>query len=286
MRKLKAYDQNCFDFHKEVLASKNNTKKDPTYKGRVESLNEDITHQFDLYDSLFAINDLPLLTNKAFTVQCVEDLKKLYSYDLKAIQKLKIKVTTTEAGRVLNTCQNCAINQVNSFDHFVPQIDFPEFSVNPKNLFPSCTECNSKKSRIWKEDGKRKFLNLYLDELPTVQYLFVDIEFENGLPIAKFKVENINGINNETFELLKNHYDKLDLCNRYSSAIDETVTNTIISINEGLNSMSKDELRIVNLERQEKSKLAFGHNYWKAILQIELVNSDQFVSYAQSNPIG
>ena len=50
--------------------------------------------------------------------------------------------------------------------------------------------------------------------------------------------------------------------------------------------MTIDDLRTVNKGRQEKSKLAFGHNYWKAILQIELVNSDQFVRYAQSNPIG
>lgn len=286
MKRLKAYDQDCFDFHKKVLASKNNTRKDPTYKGRVESLDADVTQQFDLYDSLFAINDLPLLTNKTFTVQSTEDLKKLYSYDLNAIQELKIKITTTEAGRVVNTCQNCTINQVNSFDHFAPQTEFPEFIVNPKNLFPSCTECNSKKSRIWREEGKRKFLNLYLDELPSVQYLFVDIEFENEVPIAKFKVENPNGIDNETFELLKSHYDNLDLCNRFYSAMDETLTNTIIAIIEGLKSMSIDDLRIVNLGRQEKSKLAFGHNYWKAILQIELVNSDRFISFAQSNPIG
>ena len=145
MRKLKAYEQNCFDFHKKVLASKNNTKKDPKYKGRVENLDGDVTQQFNLYDSLFAINNLPLITNRPFDVQSTEDLKKLYSYDLNAIQKLKIKLTTTEAGRIVNTCQNCTINQVNSFDHFVPQSEFPEFSVNPKNLFPSCTECNSKK---------------------------------------------------------------------------------------------------------------------------------------------
>ncbi len=282
MRNLAPYNEDCFEFHKNVLKSKNNTKKDPTYKERVESLHEEVKPQFVLYDSHFGSDSLPLLTNKAFDVQSIDDLRKLYSYDLSLIQKLKIKVTTDTTRRVISTCQNCTINQVNSFDHIVPQTEFPEFSVNPKNLFPSCTECNSKKSKIWRKDGKRTFLNLYLDELPQVQYLFVSISFEDNVPIAKFKVENKNGIDDNLFEIIKNHYDKLSLCERFAAAIDETVINTINDINSGLRYVPLDEFRKVYIEDQTKLFMAFGFNFWKTILQLELVNNDQFISYAQS----
>jgi 5-methylcytosine-specific restriction endonuclease McrA len=281
MRKLKVYDQSSFDFHKEVIASKKNTKDDPSYKTRVTLLNENINSQFIRYDSLFESNDLQSITNLMLSIQNIDDLKKLYSYELDPIKKIKIKVTTSEVGRIINTCQNCTINQIDSFDHLIPQGEFSEFSVNPKNLFPSCTDCNRRKNSVWRANGKRKFLNLYLDELPNVQYLFVDIVFENDVPVALFKVENPYGIDVEMFELIKSHYDKLELCNRFSSAIEDTVVLTIIAINEGLESIPIEEFRKTNTNSQDKVKIAFGFNYWKAILQTALVDSDLFIEYAQ-----
>ena len=76
MKNLAPYNEDCFEFHKAVLKSKNNTKKDPTYKARVEGLHEEVQPQFVLYDSHFGSDSLPLITNNAFEAQSIEDLKK------------------------------------------------------------------------------------------------------------------------------------------------------------------------------------------------------------------
>ena len=78
----------------------------------------------------------------------------------------------------------------------------------------------------------------------------MSISFEDNVPIAKFKVENKNGIDDNLFEIIKNHYDKLSLCERFAAAIDETVINTINDINSGLRYVPLDEFRKVYFEDQ------------------------------------
>ena len=58
MKNLQHYTDDAFEFHKEVLESKNKTKKDPTYKERIENMNDVIEGQFSVYDESFTQNVL------------------------------------------------------------------------------------------------------------------------------------------------------------------------------------------------------------------------------------
>ena len=162
MNNLKNSTINAITFFDDVVNLKKNTKSDPTYKVRVNLLRNDIQNKFNEYDTLFVKNNLVTINPFGYTNQDKVDLLKLYSYQSKIIQKLKNSITTTEHNRIINTCQNCTISEVNSFDHIIPKNEFPEFSVNPKNLFPSCTICNGYKSEVWRHNGTNLFLNLYL----------------------------------------------------------------------------------------------------------------------------
>lgn len=137
MNNLKNSTINAITFFDDVVNLKKNTKSDPTYKVRVNLLRNDIQNKFNEYDTLFVKNNLVTINPFGYTNQDKVDLLKLYSYQSKIIQKLKNSITTTEHNRIINTCQNCTISEVNSFDHIIPKNEFPEFSVNPKNLFPS-----------------------------------------------------------------------------------------------------------------------------------------------------
>ena len=160
MRNLQHYSNDTFEFHKKVLESKNKTKKDPTYKERIENMDDDIDSQFLVYDDNFAQNTLESIDKYKCTNSEKNDLLKLYSYKNSVIKRLKVKITTTDTNRIINTCPNCTISEINSFDHYLPKDEFPEFVVNPKNLFPSCTICNGYKNDVWLEGGQRLFLNL------------------------------------------------------------------------------------------------------------------------------
>ncbi|MBD1398818.1 hypothetical protein H9Q13_16725 [Pontibacter sp. JH31] len=278
MRTLNFYDEDAFDFYEDVIKSKRNSKDDPHYKQRVSSHNETIKLLYSNYDRNFGRNSLQLLSKHGFAGSDKEDLHRLYSYKAKKFQSLKIKLTTTESNKKLSTCQNCTIGEVNSFDHFVPQEEFAEFVVNPKNLFPSCTKCNGYKSTAWRNGNKKLFLNLYLDSLPEEQYLFVNIINGNGSIETEFYLANTNGIDQELYELIHNHYIKLHLCPRFSENADTVITELENSIKNIAKKLPKNEVIETIVETASDNKVAFGHNYWKSVLEIALVRDATFMN--------
>jgi len=232
MKNVKPYQDNTFEFHKDIIASKNISKKDPKFKERLNSYNGDIKILFQDYNTKFLSNNLAKLNEFGYSNIEKETLLKLYTFKAKKFQALKIKLTTKEGNIVDNTCQNCTLSEVNSFDHVLPKDDFPEFVVNPKNLFPSCTNCNSRKGTAWRENGRSIFLNLCIDILPNEQYLFVDIQIENSKLQLTYSIENRNKIDNELYTLIDTHYIKLGLCQRFKDNSDVVVSELENEIDE------------------------------------------------------
>ena len=278
MKNLPHYTDDAFEFHKEVLESKNETKKDPTYKERIENMNDAIAGQFLVYDENFVQNFLENIDNYGHTEDEKNDLLKLYSYKNSVIKSLKIKITTTDANRIINTCPNCTINEIDSFDHYLPKGQFPEFVVNPKNLFPSCTVCNRYKNEKWINTGKRLFLNLYLDRLPAEQYLFARLIIDKDVVTANFYLQNNGSITDSLFEIIETHYNRLHLLKRFSANINEVVTSLENTITPFIGKLPLDEIKNTIIEKSNCDKIAFGHNYWKSILGIELMNNTEYMS--------
>lgn len=277
MKNVKCYSENAFDFHKEIIKRKRNSAADPDYKTRLAALDDDIELLYKVFDEKFKTNELQALTAHGYKGENHSDLLSLYAYKNKLIQKLKIKLTTTETNRIINTCQNCTINEINSFDHFIPKSEFSEFVVNPKNLFPSCTTCNSFKLTAWRKNGKRIFLNLYIDTLPQVQYLFVNIKVKSEKIETTFYVENRSGIDSDLFTLIDTHYNKLELCPRFSGNNDSVITPLKNTIESFVGKLQTSQIKKSVLETSKKNMLAFGNNYWKSVLEIALVNDKDFM---------
>lgn len=281
MRKLNSYNDDTFEFYKEVVASKKNSKQDNDYKERLAGFQDTVENQFEHYDDSFGNNDLVGLASHGYIDGDKADLLRLYSYKGKNIQKLKVAVTTTARNRILSTCQNCTIGEVNSFDHFVNKEEFPEFSVHPNNLFPSCTKCNSYKGQEWREHGQVTYLNLYLDNLPEDQYLFVDINVEdNDVILTEFYVENLNGINPVFFERIQNHYSNLHLCQRFQENADTVITSLENTVRTYADKLPLEDIIELVIENSERDLIYYGYNYWKSILVIALMRNDDFIEMA------
>jgi hypothetical protein len=278
MRKLIPFNGNSFSFYKDVVASKRNSANDPNYKTRLGSMEALVEPLFQNYENRFADNRLELLMAQTLTNTQKADLLRLYSYGSSILQKLKIKLTTIGVNKVLNTCQCCTIGEVGSFDHMVPQEEFPEFSVNPKNLFPSCSICNSYKNDLWRVGGNRSFLNLFLDDLPQVQYLLVDLEDPAGVVRPNFRLQNNNGINAPTFQLISNHFSRLHLLDRFRLSSDSVITPVINAIKAGKDG-ALTKLQIADQIRRtsEGNRISYGFNYWKSILELALASNGDFI---------
>lgn len=280
MRNLSHYNEDSFEFHKDVIDSKRNSTSDPNYKTRVAGYNPIISNLFQQYDDSFSTDNLVSLIDYGFGEDEASDLRRLYSYRSKIFQGLKILLTTTDRGRILNTCQNCTISEVNSFDHYVPKEEFPEYSAHPKNLFPSCTKCNSYKGEIWRDNGATKFLNLYIDVLPIEQYLFVDVDVNGGVVSTRFYLENVNGIPPDLFSRIESHYSRLHLCQRFSENTDSVITPLINQINGHLDKLEIEDIIELIEDSSERNKVSYGYNYWKSVLELELIANDEFIQLA------
>jgi len=277
MRNLKAYTEDAFLFHKNVVKRKQNPKADLGYKARLDSYNSKVENQFKLYDNGFNDKILENLIALSLTAQEKSDILALYSYKAKAIQNLKIKLTTTETNRIISTCQNCTIGEVSSMDHILPKETFAEFVVHPKNLFPSCSKCNSFKVNSWLEDGRRVFLNLFIDELPPEQYLFVNAVVTTDNIQTFFQVENRNGIPQELFRLIQSHYGKLYLCQRFSESASEVITALDNSIVPYVGKLPPHEIISAVKEKILRDKSVFGPNYWKSVLELSLIDNKDYL---------
>ncbi len=311
MRNLLPYKGNTFDFHKDVISRKRHTPKDPNFKTRVTSYNNVIENKFEEYENKFINDRLEDLVPVGYTGEKKNTLHKLYKYKSKILKDLKNSLTKTVHDRKSSRCQNCTISEVNSFDHFLPKDEFAEFSVNPINLFPSCTICNSYKGEIWRENSKRVFLNLYIDILPKKQYLFIDTNINGDDINLTYKLSNIDynrvqkvlkqlkwssntlnftlkdydkqfytifSTNFKLFNLINNHYHKLHLCTRFKENSGDIITELDIEINRYKSEISIENIKKVIVQQCNDYREIFGFNYWESILKLSLINDPNYIN--------
>lgn len=277
MKNLSHFKESPLDFFDEVLKSKRNSKIDLTYKDRIILLRPNVLTKMIEYDDSFFKNKLTEINQFGYIDPAKKDLIKLYSFKNKKLKSLRITLTTTEHNRIINTCQNCTINEITSFDHLLPKEEFPEYSIHPKNLFPSCVACNGYKNIKWRHNGQPLFLNLYLDPLPLLQYLFVDIIITPNSISTNFYINNTNNIPIILYNIIESHYIKLHLLERFnlnSHDIIVELKNTIISQK---NDLSKTKIKSIITNNVTRNRDAFGFNYWKSILTLELINNAVFM---------
>ena len=113
--------------------------------------------------------------------------------------------------------------------------------------------------------------------MPTEQYLFVDINIIANTISINYKLENIdNKINPDIFNMLKKHYESLDLFDRFKNNSDNVISELINSLNTFKYGMEIDNLKTICIESKNKQKKVYGNNYWKIILELTLLRNDIF----------
>ncbi len=276
MLKINSYNESSFSFYKDVVSSKRNTVNKPTLKEELETISNDQSSYFDVYDDAFSSNSLSTIVAVSYNDNDKANLNGLYSYRSKKIQELKnlLTIHPLHTESILNTCQNCTINEADTMDHVLAQTEFPEFAVHPKNLFPCCGFCNKKKSdKYLDEEGDQLFLNLFLDELPQSQYLHVDFG-DNWLP--RFYLDQPIDVSDEVFNLIKSHYERLDLLTRFRDDSNKIINSlrTIIKVFGG----TKIQDIVNRMEECCLEKEPFlGYNHREIVLYRALGSSEKFI---------
>lgn len=282
MKKIRHYEGNSMDFHDSVVEKKHYHPTDPGYKKRIQKLRPFTEKRFKEYDENFANDKLEKFEESDDAKNNKKDFQSLYKYDVEPFVSLNIELSTDERGRKYPYCPLCDMEGTSSFDHILPQSKFPELSDHPLNLIRSCQRCNGKKSSSWKENGKRRYIDLYVDDIPNIQFLFVLVKIDatgNSLDVT-FSVDNQNGIDSEKFRMIFNHFSDLDICIRYNDGADEVISSLQDDVVNNLKlSATRDDIKEAILNKCMREQKRHGVDYWRAILKKACAENDEVLDF-------
>lgn len=201
----------------------------------------------------------------------IDIMKSCYEGPTKPLKNLKQKLE-----EVFDLCPYCNMGEISTTDHYLPQAEFPQYTILYYNLIPSCAKCNNLKWIKWLEHGVRKILHIYFDDIPeNEQFLHITLSITNDsiLPHYYFEFDPTNYLN----KVLENHLNTLDLFNRYAKSINNEISNFITSIIQNPTSDIVDLSFIKNRASYEYRVKIKGKsmNYWKAILYKEIAENEE-----------
>lgn len=193
-----------------------------------------------------------------------------------AVGKLKKDILENMPPVIRAKCPYCMISAPDTFEHYLDKSEYPEFSVYSKNLIPCCTQCNNLKgTKFLDENGTRMFIQFYYDDLPSDNFLKIEVKLKDGRPAIgdiylDFKSEeSVNSI-------IKNHFMTLKLIKRYRDQLNERLSSIYYELQSyGDYPMERVikilKIRIIALEKEH------GANYWEACLYKGILNNSHLV---------
>jgi hypothetical protein len=176
-------------------------------------------------------------------------------------------------------CPFCGISESSTLDHYLPKEQYPEFSVFPKNLVPSCAVCNTRKRDRILDDGTnvRMFLHPCYDVIPDIAFLRVRARMEADALVLSYRLVRPAGMALQTFQHLRNHFDELDLADRYRRMGLEHLGGQYPALRRAYGP-GEDAGRVAEklIEGAEDFEEVQGPNYWLAKLYRALAGDDDF----------
>lgn len=176
-------------------------------------------------------------------------------------------------------CPFCGISESSTLDHYLPKEQFPEFSVFPNNLCPSCAVCNTRKRDRILDDGTnvRMFLHPCYDQIPDTGFLVVRVRMEADALVLSYRLVRPAGMALQVFQHLRSHFNELNLADRYRLMGLEHLGGQYPALRRAYG-LGEDAERVADKLREgaEDFEEVFGPNYWLAKLYRALADNEDF----------
>lgn len=275
MRNLVSIDGPYFTQYLGVVSD----KRDSDMVSRLIGIICTICTRYNRYEDLFTARNLVGIENSPFE-RNHGDLLHCYRSATETLNETRRQIRAAQPDDLKGTCQYCGMYKPNTFDHFLPISDYPEFSTHPLNLIPCCGECNGKKKAYWIDGGELGIINFYLNEVPTSRFLLSSVSMVHGDPVAKFDLININNeVEEGFFRVIERHFIQLELLKRYNDDAPAELAEIIRIILTYSHGASGVELSNNLHEDFQSLSIKFGANYWRAELRKGLSESESFINY-------
>lgn len=185
-------------------------------------------------------------------------------------------------------CPFCGdIGQTKNLDHFLPKAHFPEFSVTPLNLVPSCRDCNmGEKGEAYATIEDDQAIHPYVDKdlFYQQQWVFAEyIDEDDGA--IRYYVQCPAIWRDEDKNRAVNHFNSLNLASRYSLEAGKHLSEVIDQKNAFKKMImgfspdaSTEAIKNAFVEANLQPLINSGqfHNHWKKVMYQCLASSVQF----------
>lgn len=174
------------------------------------------------------------------------ELVKLYEQYFRASEKPARKVYDSILNSAQDKCPFCGgIGTPRNLDHFLPKAHYPQFSVLPINLVPSCRDCNMDgKGKNFANSAEKQIIQPYLDNKRFFidQWIFaVYVAVDDGEPgVFKYYVLPPEGWPEVDKQRARRHFEGFDLAKRYATKAAEQLGTVLGQIR----SMEQEDLDI------------------------------------------
>lgn len=178
----------------------------------------------------------------------------------------------------LGKCPFCGFGHASTLDHYLPKTLYPQLSVLPLNLLPSCKDCNTGKSTVIATTGESQTLHPYFDHHNFIneQWLFAEV-MQTAPVTIKFFVRAPTHWDDLSKARAQAHFSDFKLNSRYSVE----ASNEIACLRDSL--QSYQELLGSNGVKQSLLIEAQSHynqhsNSWQTAMYQALCSSDWYCS--------
>jgi hypothetical protein len=148
------------------------------------------------------------------------------------------------------------------------------------NLIPCCSIYNSTKHDDWlDQDARRQFLHLYSDLIPAEVFLKVTLHSPPTLSGvgATFVLSRPDGLRVGDWRLIKSHFGKLKLLDRYTELSNAEIAEILESCAEHVKQGgSRPKWFLQGIANRQEA--IYGTSNWRVQLMRELAASQKFLT--------
>jgi hypothetical protein len=290
MRNLKPFPPNPPHIQYLVLIRDAKRRSGSTdHKALLVAKHNQIVNSYAVLAAAIQQKNLDTITPSLALAPVHQSLVSCYSNRSSGIADLKKVISSTNGLRVLKYCPMCGVTSPTTYDHYLPSSRFPEFSVHPLNLIPCCSICNSTKDDDWlDQDARRQYLHLYSDLIPADVFLKVTLHSPPNLSGvgAAFVLSKPAGIQVGNWRLIKSHFERLKLLDRYSERSNAEISEILESCAEHVKQGGSRPKRFLQGIASSQEAI-YGSSNWRVQLMRELAGSPKFltlITAASANP--
>lgn len=265
MKNISRYTTDDMDLLNKTIKS-----KAPEIREVLESLQPQVLSCYNTYEK--NANSLERLTPIKVTPLERQYLNHCYTSNTKPVLQLK-KDLFEYLGYNRAICPYCQISEPVTLDHFLPESQFPEFSILSANLIPVCPVCNGTKLAQYSANGQRLFFNPYFDDIANNRFLFAILTPGPSSVTVAYRIERPAGLDNYIFRILQNHFVMLKLADRYMRQASSKLFGIIEIINRHKR-LGEDEITSILKQKADECTVINGINHWETALYFALSELD------------